>query len=389
MMTVERVNAAGQPARPPLTQIPAQLGSLADYARLAREHMEAHAWAHIESGADQHLSLAHNRSAFDQLRLCPQALADLSAANTTQTLLGQALQWPVLLAPVAYQCLAHPEGELATVRAAMAMRTGMVVSTLASHTLQEIAQAASAATQELGRGGPLWFQLYQQATREHTLSLVRRAEDAGYQALVWTVDAHIKRSSYPLPPGVEAVNLRGMPEQRQSTDLMSEQILFGTDLARHAPSWDDLVWLREQTRLPLIVKGVLSPRVAAKIAQLGADAIVVSNHGARVLDTVVSPLEVLPAIRAATPSHIPLLMDSGVRQGTDILKAIALGASAVMLGRPQMHALAVAGMLGVAHMLYLLRAELELAMAQTGCATLADIGSDVIAQQWLSEGKRL
>ncbi|KGG91069.1 MULTISPECIES: alpha-hydroxy acid oxidase [Comamonas] len=368
------MNAAGQPVKPPLTQISAQIGSLADYARLAREHMEAQAWAHLESGADQGLTLAHNRQAFDRIRLCPEPLADLSAAHTRQSLLGQSLDWPLLLAPVAYQQLAHPEGELATVRAAMAMRTGMVVSTLSSCTLEEIAQAAQAAAQELGRSGPLWFQLYQQPTREHTLQLIRRAEDAGYQALVWTVDAHIKRSSYPLPPGVEAVNLRGMPQQRQTGDLMSEHILFGSELARGAPTWDDLVWLRQQTRLPLIIKGLLSARAAAQAVELGADAIVVSNHGGRVLDTAVSPLEVLPAIRAATPAHIPLLMDGGVRQGTDVLKAIALGASAVLLGRPQMHALAVAGMLGVAHMLYLLRAELELAMAQTGCASLDQVG---------------
>ena len=372
-MTVEPLNAAGQPVKPPLTQISAQIGSLADYARLAREHMEAQAWAHLESGADQGLTLAHNRQAFDRIRLCPEPLADLSAAHTRQSLLGQSLDWPLLLAPVAYQQLAHPEGELATARAAMAMRTGMVVSTLSSCTLEEIAQAAQAAAQELGRSGPLWFQLYQQPTREHTLQLIRRAEDAGYQALVWTVDAHIKRSSYPLPPGVEAVNLRGIPQQRQTGDLMSEHILFGSELARGAPTWDDLVWLRQQTRLPLIIKGLLSARAAAQAVELGADAIVVSNHGGRVLDTAVSPLEVLPAIRAATPAHIPLLMDGGVRQGTDVLKAIALGASAVLLGRPQMHALAVAGMLGVAHMLYLLRAELELAMAQTGCASLDQI----------------
>ena len=368
-------NTLGMPVQPPLPSIPASISNLAGYARLAREHMEAHAWAHIESGADQGLTLAHNRQAFDRIRLCPEPLADLSGAHTRQSLLGQSLEWPVLLAPVAYQRLAHPEGELATARAAMAMRTGMVASTLSSYSMEEISQAAQASHQELGRSGPLWFQLYQQPSREHTLQLIRRAEAAGYQALVWTVDAHIKRSSYPLPPGVEAVNLRGMPQQRQSGDLMSQHILFGTALAQTTPSWDDLVWLREQTRLPLIVKGVLSAQAATKVVELGADAVVVSNHGGRVLDGAVSPLEVLPAIRAALPASIPVLMDSGVRLGTDVFKAIALGASAVMVGRPQMHALATAGMLGVAHMLYLLRAELELVMAQTGCAHLEEITS--------------
>ena len=377
-MTTERLNAAGQPVKPALTQIPPHVSNLADYATLAREHLEAHAWAHLESGADQGLTLAHNRKAFDQIRLRPEPLANLSQAHTRQNLLGQSLEWPLLLAPVAYQRLAHADGELATARAAMAMRTGMVVSTLSSYTLEEIAQAAHTAAQELGRSGPLWFQLYQQPSREHTLKLIRRAETAGYQALVWTIDAHIKRSSYPLPPGVEAANLRGMPEQRQTSDLMSEHILLGTDLTQSAPTWDDLVWLRAQTQLPLIVKGVLSASAAAKAVALGTDAIVVSNHGGRVLDGAVSPLEVLPAIRAAVPAHIPLLMDSGVRHGTDVLKAIALGASAVMVGRPQMHALAVAGMLGVAHMLYLLRAEFELAMAQTGCQSLENIEKNLL-----------
>ncbi|QXZ11294.1 alpha-hydroxy-acid oxidizing protein [Comamonas sp. Y33R10-2] len=372
------MNATGQPVKPALTQIPPHIGNWADYAALAREHMEAHAWAHLESGADQGLTLAHNRKAFDRIRLRPEPLADLSQAHTRQNLLGQTLDWPLLLAPVAYQKLAHPEGELDTVCAAMAMRTGMVVSTLSSYTLEEIAKAAHRTAQELGRSGPLWFQLYQQASRKHTLELIRRAEAAGYQALVWTIDAHIKRSSYPLPPGVEAANLRGMPKQRQTSDLMSEHILFGTALAQSAPTWDDLVWLREQTKLPLIVKGVLSASSAAKAVELGADAIVVSNHGGRVLDGAVSPLEVLPAIRAATPAHIPLLMDSGVRYGTDVIKALALGASAVMIGRPQMHALAVAGMLGVAHMLYLLRAELELAMAQTGIQAIENIDKNLL-----------
>ena len=369
------LNTLGMPVQPPLQSIPASINNLADYARLAREHMEAHAWAHIESGADQGLTLAHNRQAFDRIRLCPEPLANLSGAHTRQSLLGKSLEWPVLLAPVAYQRLAHPEGELATTRAAMAMRTGMVASTLSSYSLEEISQVAQASHQELGRSGPLWFQLYQQPSREHTLQLIRRAEAAGYQALVWTVDAHIKRSSYPLPPGVEAMNLRGMPQQLQSGDLMSEHILFGTALAQTTPSWDDLVWLREQTRLPLVVKGVLSAQAAAKAVGLGADAVIVSNHGGRVLDGAISPLEVLPAIRAALPASTPVLMDSGVRLGTDVFKAIALGASAVMIGRPQMHALATAGMLGVAHMLYLLRAELELVMAQTGCARLEEITS--------------
>ena len=369
--------------------IPPGIHNAIDYELLAPQAMDASHHAYVAGGCGWDTTVAANRAAYGHWAPLPRLLRDVRQGHTQLTLGGLALPHPFLLAPVAYQRLAHPEGELAAVRAAMAMRTGMVVSTLSSHSLEDIAQAAQSAAQELGRSGPLWFQLYQQASREHTLQLVRRAEAAGYTALMWTVDAHIKRSSYPLPPGVEAVNLRGMPQQRHSADLMSEQILFGTELTRHAPSWDDLVWLRAQTRLPLIVKGVLSPQVAARAAELGADAVVVSNHGGRVLDGAVSPLEVLPAIRAALPGSIPLLMDSGVRLGTDVLKAVAMGANAVMVGRPQMHALAVAGMLGVAHMLHLLRAELELAMAQTGCATLADIGPQLLVSQAFSVGSRL
>lgn len=370
------LNTLGTPVEPPLQRIPADIASLADYARRAQKHIEAHAWAHIESGAEQGLTLARNRAALERLLLLPEPLADLSRASTAQMLLGQRLEWPVLLAPVAYQRLAHPEGELAGARAAMAMRTAMVVSTLSSYSLEDIAQAACGAAAELGRRAPLWFQLYSQPERQHTLALVRRAEAAGYQALMWTVDASIKRSSYPLPAGVEAANLRGMPQARQTSDLMSEHILFGTPLAAQAPGWDELQWLRGQTQLPLIVKGILSPRAARRALELGADALVVSNHGGRVLDSAVSPVEVLADIRTAVGPDMPLLLDSGIRQGTDVFKALALGANAVMIGRPQFHGLAVAGMLGMAHMLHALRAEFELAMAQMGCARVEEISAD-------------
>ncbi|MDR2324221.1 MAG: alpha-hydroxy-acid oxidizing protein [Acidovorax sp.] len=378
------MNALGQAIQPARTQIAADTQSLADYAQQAIHHVEAHAWCHIEGGSDQNLTLQHNRAAFDALRLLPRHLADLRHAHTRSTLLGHALESPILLAPVAYHRLVHPEGELATMRAAMALQTGMVVSTLSSHTLEEIAAAGQQATQDMGHGGgPRWFQLYFQPQREHTLALLRRAEAAGYTAIVWTVDASIKRSGFPLPYGVEAANLRGMPAPQHTSHLAQGPILFGTPLALQAPSWDDLTWLRAQTRLPLLVKGVLSPATARQAVAGGADALIVSNHGGRVLDGAVSPLEVLPAIADAV--NVPLLLDSGVRWGSDVFKALALGAQAVLVGRPQLHALATAGMLGVAHMLHLLRAELELCMAQMGCATLADIGPDCL---WQSPASR-
>ena len=283
-----RLNILGQPVEPALPT-PAPLTSLPDYEQQARQHIEASAWQHIQGGADQQHTLAHNRAAFDALRLLPQPLADLSAA--------------------------------------------------------------------------------------HTLELVQRAENAGYEAIVWTVDASIKRSGFALPAGVQAANLRHIAPRPQASSIDGPP-LFGTPLVQQAPRWDELRWLRAHTRLPLIVKGVLHPAQARQLVDAGVDALIVSNHGGRVLDGVVSPLEVLPAIAQAV--HVPLLLDSGVRWGTDVVKALALGASAVLVGRPQLHALACAGWLGVAHMLHLLRSELELAMAQLGCATLADIGPGIL-----------
>lgn len=373
-------NALGEAVRAAHTQIPADIRCAADYERHAIHHIAAQAWQHIQSGADQNLTLAHNRAALDALRLVPQPVADLRHAHTRIELLGQTLASPLLLAPVAYQRLVHPEGELATVRAAMALQTGMVVSTLSSFTLEEIAQAGQAAATEMGHSTPRWFQLYMQPAREHSLQLIRRAEAAGYTAIVWTVDASIKRSGFALPHGVEAANLRGMPSTQHTPPLLGP-ILFGTPLMPQIPTWDDLRWLRAQTQLPIIVKGILSPAQAQQAVDLGADALIVSNHGGRVLDGVVSPIEVLPAIAQAVQGQVPLLLDSGVRHGTDVVKALALGASAALIGRPQLYALATAGLVGVAHLLHLLRAELELTMAQLGCATVADITPAVLWQQ--------
>lgn len=373
-------NALGEAVRAAHTQIPADIRCAADYERHAIHHIEAQAWQHIQSGADQNLTLAHNRAALDALRLVPQPVADLRHAHTRIELLRQTLASPLLLAPVAYQRLVHPEGELATVRAAMALQTGMVVSTLSSFTLEEIAQAGQAAATEMGHSTPRWFQLYMQPAREHSLQLIRRAEAAGYTAIVWTVDASIKRSGFALPHGVEAANLRGMPSTQHTPPLLGP-ILFGTPLMQQIPTWDDLRWLRAQTQLPIIVKGILSPAQAQQAVDLGADALIVSNHGGRVLDGVVSPIEVLPAIAQAVQGQVPLLLDSGVRHGTDVVKALALGASAALIGRPQLYALATAGLVGVAHLLHLLRAELELTMAQLGCATVADITPAVLWQQ--------
>ncbi|PKQ01125.1 MAG: alpha-hydroxy-acid oxidizing enzyme [Alphaproteobacteria bacterium HGW-Alphaproteobacteria-13] len=365
---------------PPLTAIPADLQSLADYERRAEAHLAPHVWRHIQSGAGAELSLAANRAQYDRRRLVPRALADMRGATSDVDLFGLRHAAPILLAPVAYHRLAHPQGELATINAATALDTTMVVSTLSSIPLEDIAEAARAAARELRKPAPppLWFQLYVQPDREHTAELVRRAEIAGYQVLVFTVDASAKRAGFALPPGVEAANLRHWPGVTQDSRPADGRILLGTPLLDAAPTWQDLAWLRTLTRLPIVVKGLLSPDDARTAREQGADAIIVSNHGGRVLDGLAAPLDMLPAMAEAVDGALPLLLDGGIRHGTDVLKALALGASAVLVGRPQIHALAVAGMQGVAHMLHILRAELELAMAQTGRPTLSAIDESLL-----------
>ena len=371
---VDHVNPSDGEAAQPL--IPADIENVADYERHAADRLPEASWRHIQSGSGPELTLASNRRAFDRIGLLPHVLQDVRGGSTAIELLGQPHATPILLAPLAYLRLAHPEGELAVVRAAAALGIGGIVSTLSSVSLEDIATAAAAAARELERPAPpLWFQLYFQDARDHSLSLIRRAEAAGYQAIVITVDAAMKRAGFTLPPGVEAANLRGMAISQQSA-VPGGHILFGTPLVEAAPRWEDIAWLRTQTRLPIVIKGIMRTDDARLAVEHGMDAIVVSNHGGRVLDGMPSALDVLPAIADALGSSTPLLIDGGVRSGTDALKALASGARAVLIGRPQFHALAVAGMVGVAHMLHMLRAELELGMAQLGCKRPSELSRD-------------
>ncbi len=361
---------------PPLARIPSHVVALADYEPLAQERMSESSWAWLSGGGADELTLQDNLAAFRRLRLQSRVLADLKGGHTRLDLLGQTLDYPILLAPVAYHRLAHPDGEIATVTGASALKAGMVVSTQASTSLEDIARAAAT---------PLWFQLYIQPDRAFTQELVQRAEAAGYGALVLTVDAPVnglrnreQRAGFVLPPGVEAVNLRGMGTQAPRVAVPGESPIFGSQFMAGAPGWEDVAWLRSITRLPVLLKGVLSPRDAMQAVELGVAGLVVSNHGGRTLDSLPASIDALPAIAAAVGDRLPILLDGGIRRGTDVLKALALGATAVMVGRPYMHGLAAAGAVGVAHVLHILRTELEVAMALTGCTTLADIRRDVL-----------
>lgn len=357
--------------------IPADTVSAGDYERRFHECVHPSVAAYIAGYSADGITQRDNRAGFERLRLMPRALVDMSQASAHLELFGQVLDYPVMIAPTAYHKLAHPDGELATVHAASLTRTWMTVSTQASVTLEDIARTATTT---------LWFQLYLQPRREDTLSLVRRAEQAGYRAIVLTIDAVVngirnveQRAGFRLPDGVRPVNLADLPQQ-ETHDASHGSPVFRSML-RHAPTWKDVAWLCSQTALPVLVKGLLNPADVRPALDAGVAGIIVSNHGGRTLDTVPATIDALPAVVQATNGAVPILLDGGIRRGTDVAKALALGARAVLVGRPVLHALAVGGMPGVAHLLTMLQTELEVAMAQLGCPRLDALDSAALEQR--------
>ncbi len=356
---------------PKLTQLPADMISLADYERRAPEFIPYPIFEYIDGGCGDDLTRRSNTSAFDRWQILPRTLQNFSHASTTSQWLNQTLPHPIGLAPVAYQKLVHADGELASAQAAQALDSLYVTSTLSSVTLEDIANQVQSR----------WFQLYWQHNREDSLALVRRAENSGYQAIVITVDVPVnglrqrpQRAGFQLPAGITAANL---PAQQHSISQLSpgqSAILHG--MMSKAPNWDDMVWLRQQTRLPLLLKGILNPLDAGLARDVGIDGLIVSNHGGRSLDGIPASIDMLASVRAQAGDDMLLLLDSGIRRGTDVFKALALGANGVLLGRPLMYGLAIAGALGVAHTMKLLLEELEMTMALAGCATLNDISAD-------------
>lgn len=361
---------------PTLLPIPPGTINLADYERHAQARMDANAWAYFSGGAGDEITLRANASAWQQIELAPRVLRPLAHGNTQMQLLGQRLAHPLLAAPMAFQCLAQESGEIGMAYACAAMGAGMVVSTQASQPLDAIADSY---LQDAAHG-PLWFQLYLQHDRAFNIDLLRRAEAAGYQALVVTVDAPTsgvrdreRRAQFRLPAGIGPVNMEGLPAAESVQLTPADSPLFD-DLLRHAPTWDDIAWLRNQTTLPILLKGITHPLDAQQAVELGANGIICSNHGGRTLDTMPATARLLPGVVAAVGGAVPVLVDGGIRRGTDVFKALALGASAVLVGRPLVYGLATAGAAGVAHVIRLLRDELEAAMALTGCRSIADIG---------------
>ena len=345
-----------------------------DYAKMAPDHMSKIGWEYISGGAADELTLRWNRESYDRIRLRPRVLVDVSQLDTKVTLFGREMPYPILLAPTAYHKLAHPEGEIATAKGAGASGATMVVSTSATTSLEDIAQVATK---------PLWFQLYVQPDRDFTRELIRRAETSGYQALVVTVDSPVlgpryreTRTKFALPPGAERANLKGL-KTATGGHRPTESTIYSA-LLDPKLTWKEIEWLRTVTKLPMLLKGIVNAEDAARGVEMGASGIIVSNHGGRNLDTLPATIDALPEVVARVSGRVPVLVDGGIRRGTDVLKAIAHGASAVLIGRAYLYGLAVGGADGVARVVNILRREFEMAMALTGRTSVGQIDASVI-----------
>jgi 4-hydroxymandelate oxidase len=363
--------------------------TLRDLRAAAAERLSRMAYDYYESGADEERTLRDNERAWQRVRLRYRCLVDVSRRDLSTTVLGRRVALPVLVAPTAFQCLAHPEGERATARAAAAAGTVMTLSTLANSTIEDVAAAHERARADAGRAddGARWFQLYVYKDRGVTRSLVERAEAAGYDALVLTVDAPFFgrrlrdiRNGFALPDGLSCANLdaAGMGEVGAAAGNSGLSTYIAAMLDQSL-TWRDLEWLCALTRLPVLVKGVVRGDDAVRAAGHGARGVVVSNHGGRQLDTAVATADALAEIVDAVGGDVEVLVDGGIRRGTDVLKAIALGASAVLVGRPVLWGLATGGADGVRAVLDGLGVEFARALALSGCAGVADVTADLLA----------
>ncbi|MBR8828899.1 MAG: alpha-hydroxy-acid oxidizing protein [Gomphosphaeria aponina SAG 52.96 = DSM 107014] len=349
--------------------------NLLEYEILAKQHLSPMAWDYYISGAWDEVTLRDNRAALAKYKLRPRMLVDVSQRDLTTEILGQSFSCPIFIAPMAFQCLADPQGELATVRAATSVGTGMVLSTMSTKSMEEVALA--------GVPEKLWFQLYIHRDRFLTRTLVERAEAAGFQALCLTVDAPVlgrrerdQKNQFTLPSGMELGNLVDL----QLPQTARESGLFAYVAEQFDPglTWKDLDWLQSISKLPVIVKGILRGDDAVKAVEYGAQAIIVSNHGGRQLDGAIATIDALEEVVEAVGDQVEILMDGGIRRGTDILKALAFGAKAVLIGRPILWGLAVEGEAGVRHILALLKDELDIAMALSGCTKIEDIERSLV-----------
>jgi 4-hydroxymandelate oxidase len=346
---------------------------LEDFEPLARSRLTRTAFDYFAGGSGDEWTLRENRRAFERWVIRPRVLMDVAAIDTTTTVLGRPMPFPVVLAPTGFQKLGHPQGELATARAAAALGVTMVLSTVSTVSLEEVA----------GAGPPCWFQLYVHRDRGLTAELVGRAHAAGYAAIVLTVDTPVlgrrerdERNRFALPSELTLANVTG----NRLPDVAGSGLYayFASELDASL-TWQDLEWLRSLSPLPVLVKGVLTAEDAELAVRSGVTGVIVSNHGGRQLDGVPASLDVLPEVADAVAGRIEVMMDGGIRRGTDVLKALALGAGAVLIGRPYLWGLAVDGEAGVRRVLEMLHAELLLAMALAGRRRIEDLDRTAVA----------
>ena len=345
----------------------------------ARETLSPEAYGYLAGGAGSEETMRANREAFRRRRIVPRHLRGVAERDLSVDLLGRELAAPVLLAPIGVQEILHEEAELAVARAAASVELPVVLSTVSSTSLEEVAA--------VGDDLPRWFQLYWPADPEFAESLVGRAESAGYEALVVTLDTFllawrprdIANAYLPFVHARGLANYFGDPVFRGSLPVPPEDDLepaiqrFGEVFSNPDLTWDDLAFLRERTELPIVLKGILHPDDARKALDHGADGVVVSNHGGRQVDGAIAALDALPDVLEVVEGRVPVLFDSGIRTGADVFKALALGARAVLIGRPYAYALAVGGEDAVRETLLNLLAELDLTMGLAGCRSIHEI----------------
>ena len=351
--------------------------NLEELEERARKVLPQMVYDFYASGANDEVTLRENRAAYERITLLPRMLVDVSARDLGTTVLGEPVSMPILIAPKALHGLAHPEGEVATTKAAGAAKTVMTLATCSTSSIEEAMAVAT---------GPVWFQLYVFKDRAITASLVQRAEEAGCKAIVLTVDVPVLgkrerdvRNRFTLPDNLSMKNLlpagcQELPKNVAGSGLAA----YVASLFDAALTWKDIQWLAGLTKLPILVKGILRADDALRAVNHGASAIIVSNQGARQLDTTPAAISVLPAIVDAVAGTVEVYVDGGIRRGTDVLKALAYGARAVLVGRPILWGLAVGGEAGVQSVLELLRQEFDLAMALSGCPTLTAITRDLV-----------
>ncbi len=352
--------------------------NLHQYEAEAQRTLSPAAWGYFYGGAGDETTMRENRAAFERIFLRPRALVDVSQRDLSTTVLGQPWDMPIAIAPMALQGLAHPEGDLASACAAAHVGATMILSTAATQSIEAVATARQAA--------PQWFQLYVNRDRGLTKSLVQRAHAAGYSALVLTADTPIvgRRErdfahKVDLPSGLVLDNLtEALHAYSGDAPDPSGFLQYFSDQVDPSISWKDVDWLASLSPLPLVVKGILRGDDAQRALDHGARGIIVSNHGGRQLDGAVATVTALPEVVAAVDGRCDVLIDGGVRRGVDIVRAIALGAKAVLIGRPILWGLALDGEAGARHVLELLRDEFSLAMALCGCKTIAEIDRSLI-----------